>query len=142
MTPLPQFPYHRDPLSSGSIRQSESPCECCGKSRGQLYDGVIYSETTVKNLCPWCIADGSAAKKFGASFFDAHFCDDEANEVKMPSTCYKDVFDQTIGFATFNPIGWWVHCNEPAEYIKRIEPYGIVFQCRVCHRQHTLQDLD
>lgn len=109
MSPLPLFPYHRDPEASGSVRASDDACECCGKSPGILYDGVIYSQGDIKNLCPWCIADGSAAKKFDAEFFDAYFCDDEMNEIAMPPEAYRDVFSRTIGFPTFNPIGWWVH---------------------------------
>ena len=49
---LPHFPYHRDPVASGSVRQSGDSCECCGESRGLLYDGVVYSTSQVENLCP------------------------------------------------------------------------------------------
>lgn len=111
-------------------------------SRGVLYAGNIYSRDRVKNICPWCIADGSAAEKYGAEFFDAYFCDDELKVVEMPEDAYMKVFGRTIGFATFNPIGWWVHCNEPAEFVSRNEPYEMVFECRVCHCQHSIDDLD
>ena len=142
MVSLPHFPYHRDPGLSGSLRQSEEACSCCGKSPGVLYAGNVYSRVRVDNLCPWCIADGSAAEKYEAEFFDADFCDDQLNLVEMPAEFRRKVFGQTIGFATFNPIGWWVHCNEPAEYVKRIEPYEMVFECRICHLRHSIDDLD
>ncbi|MBK1884728.1 CbrC family protein [Luteolibacter pohnpeiensis] len=142
MNALPKFPYHRDPRASGPLRESAEPCECCGLSRGILYSGVIYTAFDIKNLCPWCIADGSAASRFSASFFDANFCGDSGDSVSLPPEFHHDVFDRTIGFSTFNPIGWWVHCGEPAEYVSRNEPYEMIFECRICHKQHTIEDFD
>lgn len=140
-SPIPIFPYHRDPVASGSLRESDVACDCCGETRGVLYKGVTYC-LNEPNLCPWCIADGSAASKFDAEFFDAEFVDDEFNHVDLPEHFLLDVFGRTIGFATFNPIGWWVHCGEPAEYVTRNEPYEMVFECRKCHRQHIIEDFD
>jgi len=139
---LPRFPYHRDPVASGSITFCDTVCECCGTARGAIYAGVIYTAATVESVCPWCIADGSAARKYDAMFFDAHFCDDNLKRVHLPAEYQHAVFGCTIGFATFNPIGWWVHCGEPAEYITRDEPYDMVFECRRCGKQHAVQDLD
>ena len=139
---LPSFPYHRDPVASGSLRASDETCECCGPARGVLYDGVVYSRVDVASLCPWCIADGRAADKYDATFFDADFCDDDLNRVELPAKYYRAVFACTIGFATFNPIGWWVHCGEPAEYITRNEPYDMVFECRKCGQRHLGVDVD
>lgn len=62
--------------------------------------------------------------------------------IEMPVEFYREVFDRTIGFSTFNPIGWWVHCGKPAEYVSRNEPYDMIFECRVCHRQHVIEDFD
>ncbi len=139
---LPSFPYHRDPIASGSVRESDTACECCGKARGFLYKGVTYSLHKFESLCPWCIADGSAAEKYDASFFDADFCDGNLEPVEMPPEWHRKVFGQTIGFSTFNPIGWWVHCDEPAEYVTRNEPYDMVFQCRKCGQKQVIPDLD
>lgn len=139
---LPHFPYHRDPVASGSIRESDAACDCCGQARGLMYDGAPYCLDEPENLCPWCIADGSAADKYGAEFFDADFVDDDFNRVDLPAEFRHEVFACTIGFDTYNPIGWWVHCGEPAEYVTRNEPYEMVFECRRCHRQHIIEDYD
>ena len=139
---LPHFPYHRDPIASGSIKQSNDACDCCGVVRGILYDGSIYSRHRPKSLCPWCIADGSAETKYGASFFDGHFCDAGGNDVEIEQEFTSAVFGRTIGFATYNPIGWWVHCDVPAEYITRNEPYEMVFECRNCHQRQIILDMD
>lgn len=139
---LPHFPYHRDPEASGSLRYSDAACECCGQSRGVLYDGVVYTNGRLEAVCPWCIASGAAADTYGATFFDAYFVDDSGNRVELPEHFHRSVFGCTIGFATFNPIGWWVHCAEPAEYITRIEPYEMIFQCRKCGMRHSISDFD
>lgn len=139
---LPRFPYHRDPVASGSVRASDAACECCGQARGVLYKGLVYPHGRVESLCPWCIADGSAADKYGATFFDGDFCDANSNRIEMPAEWHRKVFGQTIGFATFNPVGWWVHCGEPAEYVTRHEPYDLVFECRKCGQRQVIPDLD
>jgi len=139
---LPQFIYHLDPISSGSITKSDAICECCGQTPGLLYAGVVYAVENVEAVCPWCIANGSAAEKFSATFFDAYFCDDDDNPIDMSRGDYHAVFGCTIGFATYNPIGWWVHCGTPAEYVTRDEPYDMIFECRKCGLRHTIEDLD
>jgi len=140
--PLPTFPYHRDPVASDSIESSDAPCACCSQVTGFRYTGNVYALKEVEHLCPWCIADGSAAKKFNATFIDGHFCDDQFNHIKLSTDLYNAVFSRTIGFATYNPIAWWSHCGQPAEYITRHEPYDLVFQCRVCGREHVVPDYD
>lgn len=139
---LPHFPYHRDPLASGSLIASTQNCACCGQARGYLYSGTIYALSKPEAICPWCIADGTAAEKFNAEFFDAYFCDDNYNYLNLAAKHYLAVFGKTIGFASFNPIAWWVHCDEPAEYITRIEPYELVFECKQCGKRQLIHDLD
>lgn len=139
---LPKFPYHRDPVASESVYETDAICDCCGKAPGIMYRGVVYSRHKPENVCPWCIASGAAAEKYDASFFDATFVNDNDEDVQMSPEHYLEVFGKTIGFATYNPIGWWVHCGEPAEYVLRNEPYEMVFECRVCKKQHTIEDLD
>ncbi len=142
---LPQFPYHRDPVASGSVNESDATCECCGKARGLIYSGVTYARGRIEALCPWCIADGSAADKFDAQFFDAQFADyvdGKRKPVQLPKQFYRAVFGCTIGFATYNPIDWWVHCGEPAEYVTRNEPYEMVFECRHCGLRQVIYDCD
>lgn len=102
----------------------------------------MYSRRRVEALCPWCIADGSAASKYNATFFDAEFCDGNVKTVELPAEWQRIVFGCTIGFATNNPIGWWVHCGEPAEYVTRNEPYEMVFECRRCAQRQVIYDPD
>ena len=68
---LPHFRYHPDPIRTGVVEASSGVCACCGQARGFVYTGPVYGEEELDDrLCPWCIADGSAAANLGASFAD------------------------------------------------------------------------
>jgi uncharacterized protein CbrC (UPF0167 family) len=85
---LPDFRYHPDPIRSGSIVLSEERCRCCRKARGYIYTGPVYSEEDGLDdqLCPWCIADGAAHRKF-----DATFIDPEAFADGMPQAAMDEI---------------------------------------------------
>jgi uncharacterized protein CbrC (UPF0167 family) len=71
---LPTFIYHLDPISTGSFISSNAKCKVCGQIREFIYIGPVYAierEKLDKSICPWCIADGSAHKKFNAMFTNA-----------------------------------------------------------------------
>src|SRR6266487_2219862 len=54
-----------DPRGTGSVTESDARCQTCGAARGYIYTGPIYPiEELDQVLCPWCIADGTAAAKF------------------------------------------------------------------------------
>jgi uncharacterized protein CbrC (UPF0167 family) len=101
---LPNFRYHPDPIASGSVVESTEKCEVCKKSRGYMYDGPIYAEDDVEHICPWCIADGSAAKKLDACFVG----DDEVPE---------EIAQRTPGFAAWQTEQWLTCCEQPAAFV-------------------------
>src|SRR5215475_2947697 len=69
---LPQFRYHPDPVSTGSVVAEPVECVCCGERRSHVYAGPVYAvDELVRELCPWCIASGRAATMFDAQFTDA-----------------------------------------------------------------------
>ena len=41
---FPEFKYHPDPLTTGAIEASGATCIVCGRARGYIYTGPIYSE--------------------------------------------------------------------------------------------------
>lgn len=58
---LPAFRYHPDPVATGSVIPSNAECRICGEARGFIYTGPSYGdEGLTDEVCPWCIADGSA----------------------------------------------------------------------------------
>lgn len=117
---LPTFKYHPHPLKTGSIKKSSKKCLCCGKARGYIYVGPIYaSENLTDALCPWCIADGSAHKKFDAAFTDEEGIGgggewDEVSEKVIAEVAYR-----TPGFTGWQQEQWWTHCEDAAKFLGR-----------------------
>src|SRR3954452_7382977 len=117
---LPTFRYHPDPIATGSIKPSGASCICCAEARGFVYAGPVYS--TRNNLddaiCPWCIADGSAAKKFDASFTDAAGIgggDEDWPEVS--AGIIEEVSLRTPGYNSWQEERWFTCCDDAAAYL-------------------------
>jgi hypothetical protein len=111
---LPVFRYHSDPIRSGSLVESENVCKCCGKARGYVYVGAPYSEEDdlEESICPWCIADGKAAKKFNGLFVDDAGFDDD-----IPGKVVKEVTLRTPGFSSWQQEEWLTCCKDAAAFI-------------------------
>lgn len=117
---LPKFKYHPDPVASGSIVEADTTCECCGEAKGYIYAGPVYSEDELDDaLCPWCIADGSAHDKFGASFTDEDGVGDYGNWDAVPEPIVQVVAHRTPGFSGWQQERWWTHCGDAAAFIGR-----------------------
>jgi uncharacterized protein CbrC (UPF0167 family) len=122
--PLPAFPYHPHPVGTGSVKPSDRQCVCCGRVRGFVYAGPAYSvEELDGSLCPWCIADGSAAERFGADFSDVL---DPPNDV--PPELIEQVTKRTPGFSGWQQERWLFHCSDGAAFLgvvgrSELEPY-------------------
>jgi len=112
---LPKFRYHPEPLATGSLKQdSETPCLGCNQIRGYIYTGPVYTDRGFHledHLCPWCIADGSAAKKFGATFTDTGEIEGITDEVR------NEVEARTPGFNAWQQDMWLACCNDAAAFL-------------------------
>ena len=125
---LPVFKYHTDPLSTGSIVKSNNECRCCGRKTGVIYAGPVYAEEElVEAVCPWCIANGAAAKKFEATFTD------EANigdgEVSVVAETEHEVSRRTPGFSGWQQERWLGCCDDAAAFLgpvgkKELQKFG------------------
>lgn len=109
---LPHFKYQPDPLKTGSIVPSEQTCSCCGLARGFKYNSTIYAEAEVETICPWCIADGSAAARFDGSFVDS----DPLEEEGVPQSVIDEVCQRTPGYSSWQQEVWRAHCNDACEF--------------------------
>ena len=110
---LPNFRYHPDPLASGSVVASDAKCRCCKKARGYIYTGPVYSEDEFEDaLCPWCIADGSAHKKFDAVFADA-----EAVSEDVPEKVVDEICERTPGYNAWQGGAWPGCCGDAARFL-------------------------
>ncbi len=111
--PLPEFPYHPDPVATGSVKPSEATCVRCERPRGYIYAGPVYAvEELDECLCPWCIADGTAAARFGADFTDV---------IDVPDGVGADVVEtittRTPGFTGWQQEHWMFHCEDGAAFL-------------------------
>ena len=70
---LPHFRFHSDPIKTRMIKKENTICPVCKKHREYTYVGPFYSVEDVEGICPWCIDDGSAAKKYDGEFPDRYF---------------------------------------------------------------------
>jgi len=115
---LPQFRYHPDPIRSGSVVESQEMCKSCGQSRGYIYAGPVYSEEELDDaICPWCIADGSAHKKFDAEFVDSNGFRDG-----VPESVMEEISQRTPGFNAWQTEEWPACCNDAMAFLM---PTGI-----------------
>ncbi|WP_372348378.1 CbrC family protein [Streptomyces sp. KL116D] len=111
---LPTFPYHPDPVATGVIAASSSACICCGRERGRVYTGPVYATEALEGrLCPWCIADGSAADRFDAHFTAGTGLGDD----DVPAGIFAAVDRRTPGFRAWQEPQWYFHCGDGAAFV-------------------------
>jgi uncharacterized protein len=116
VTDVPTFRYHPDPVGTGEVITSDAPCRCCGRHRGFVYTGPVYSEDqVVEELCLWCIAEGSAATLFEAEFTDVANAPDD-----VPQPVLTEVLTRTPGFSGWQQERWMFHCSDAAAYLGKV----------------------
>ena len=114
----PVFLYYPDPVGTGSIEKSDVTCICCELSRGYIYTGPVYSiEELDALLCPWCIADGSAHKKFGASFTYAGALGNYGTSDAALAEVISTIAYRTPGFIGWQESQWWKHCGDAGVFL-------------------------
>jgi uncharacterized protein CbrC (UPF0167 family) len=115
--PLPTFRYHPDPIATGSVQADpDIPCLSCNRIREYIYTGPVFTGKNFileHHLCPWCIADGSAARQFAASFNDAGTMDDVSAEVRT------EIEHRTPGFHGWQQETWLACCGDAAAFLGR-----------------------
>lgn len=110
---LPVFAYHPNPVATGVIKVSDRACACCGKSRGYIYVGPVYAiEELDDRFCPWCIADGTAAAKFDATFADDH----PLIKAGLSTSIVDEVSRRTPGYVSWQQECWLSHSNDACEF--------------------------
>lgn len=122
---LPQFRYHPDPVGTGSIVADEVSCVSCEQRRPYTYTGPVYAEEELNEaICPWCIADGSAASRFDATFTDAMW----AVPDDVPEDVTEEVLCRTPGFTGWLQEEWLHHCGDAAAF--PVAPFPAVIKNR------------
>ena len=116
MQDLPVFPLFPDPIREKVFEPSREPCAVCGQARGTLYTGPQYGVGGRINVCPWCIADGSAGKK-GRSFNDELRFFDSSLKPLVPADDAVLVNFRTPGYTTWQGNQWLHCCGRAAIYL-------------------------
>lgn len=115
--PLPDFRYHPDPRRTGSVEVSDTSCVVCGAARGTIYVGPVYAvEEYVDEICPWCIADGTAAAKLDAEFTDVGWGVPDG----VPASVTHEIATRTPGFLAWQQEHWLYHCGDGAAFLGRV----------------------
>ncbi|MDO4258294.1 MAG: CbrC family protein [Actinomycetaceae bacterium] len=110
---LPTFRYHPDPVGSGVFAQAlDFICDCCEKPRQWRYKAGFYSVDEAE-ICPWCIADGSAYEKYDADFID-DFIDDDPEPSEESE---NEVRHRTPSYSSWQGEMWRTHCGEAMAFM-------------------------
>jgi len=110
---LPTFRYHPNPVATGNFKESDKVCVCCGEARGYIYTGSVYARERLRDsICPWCIADGSAARKFRALFSDS----EPLVQSGVPEETIEEVTTRTPGYNSWQQEIWLSCCKDACEF--------------------------
>ena len=110
---LPKFRYHPDPLETGSFIEGEAKvCPCCGNESSVYYVKSPYAQDDVDYLCPVCISNGEASKKFDAEFVQDAEWDFEEDKEKN-----EELFYRTPGYLSWQGEYWLSCCNDYCAYL-------------------------
>ncbi len=113
---LPQFKYHPHPLKTGAIEKTTEVCEVCGEKVEYIYTGPFYAEEDVEHICPWCIENGKASKKFDGEFQDEESCDEVDKEEYI-----DELIHRTPGYNGWQQEYWLSHCGDFCAFIDYVE---------------------
>lgn len=109
---FPSFRYRPFAMEDGTFVQSSEPCSGCGRDRGWRYDLAIYSVHDDLRACPWCIADGSFARKFDATFLE----DNSLQRAGLPSDVMNEMLTRTPGYSCWQYEDWIACCGDACEF--------------------------
>ena len=139
---LPEFEYNPNCMQNGTFEKSKNGevCECCGKITEYHYPARMYCRENVDCLCPSCISDGSAAKKFNGTFIQ------DAEEVSDPAKTEK-LFKRTPGLITWQGEQWLACCDDYCAFIdyvgiEELDKMGITEEVLAEYAEHDEYDVD
>ena len=105
---IPVFKYHPSPfVTEAFIPCDPVACDCCGEQTNIRYNGPFYAVQEPEHLCPFCIANGSAAEKYHGCFQSSEHCEPVDNEEANKELCCK-----TPGYCGVQQEQWLAHCED------------------------------
>ncbi len=116
MEPMPRFELFEDPVREGIVEASEKTCDVCGLARGAVYNGQQFGEGDDLVVCPWCIADGSAAAR-GRVFNVGEVYPLLPGTPQLTDEDKAMVEQRTPGYRSWQQLGWTVCCGRACLYL-------------------------
>ena len=115
---LPAFRYHPNPLETGAFEESADGvvCDCCGKTTHIFYTAPFYAVEDIAYLCPECIANGEAARKYDGSFQDDFSVDDGVDDPEK----LDELIHRTPGYSGWQQEYWRAHCGDYCAYLGNV----------------------
>ena len=115
---LPAFQYHPNPLETGAFEESADGvvCDCCGKTTHIFYTNPFFSVEDIAYLCPECIANGEAARKYDGSFQDDFSVDDGVDDPEK----LDELIHRTPGYSGWQQEYWRAHCGDYCAYLGNV----------------------
>ena len=86
-----------------------------------MYVGPIYCVDDVSEVCPWCIADGSAAAKWSASFNDLYDI-----PKGVPQHVVRTIDSRTPGYSTWQGNRWLFSEDDALVFVGEVIGSAIV----------------
>ena len=120
---LPHFRLHPNAYALEIFVAESGTCACCGQARELRYNSSFYSAQRPDYLCPWCIADGSAARRFEGEFNDYLGIEgvspdpDVPDSIAMDQDLLREVCERTPSYHSWQQEQWLVHCSQPCAFV-------------------------
>ncbi len=114
MSEIPAFSYY-DAAEGGSLVHTAKTCACCNLDRGLTYAGPVLGDDTnsAGPICPWCIADGTAASHFGISFNSSSIL---TPPIALAPARLETFLNRTPGFNTYQQPIWFSCCDDACRF--------------------------
>ncbi|WP_252233814.1 CbrC family protein [Clostridium sp. ZS1] len=111
---IPKFKYCPDTINTNILTVGGAEvCDCCGETVDIYYEGSLYCIEDVDCLCPECIFNGMAAKKFNGEFQQDLF-----NNENVVNEEYDDeILHRTPSYMSWQGSNWPAHCDDYCEFL-------------------------
>lgn len=119
MDELPSFLLFPNPQAEDVLSFKRGTCDVCGKARDVMYKGPVYGGRVGEhdfNVCPWCIADGSAGAR-GLVFNDLGPVPFGHAAIKLPQEEQELAERRTPGYVTWQGNHWMACCGHACVYL-------------------------
>ena len=129
--PIPAFRFHPNAYAT-VFEHVAGTCDACGHHREIRYTSSFYSAHSPDYICPWCIADGTAAWVFNGEFNDAASVEGAEGDLAIHDTRVPidarevlEVTTRTPSYVSWQQERWLSHCGRPCAFIADIGADGL-----------------